>query len=116
MSPVTEGLRQTNRKLRALLDALAPPGSEPVPATPAQLADLFAEILQAGEWLRQRPVMPNDLRLNEEINQYRSNMERLQRVLPVLRAHLLAERAHLEEERRQIQATTAWVRTARKTT
>lgn len=116
MSANLEALQASNRRLHALLDALAPLNAEPVAATPEQLAELFNEILHVGDWLRHNPQDRADPKLRKELDKYRCNVERLQRALPGLQAHLLAERARLEAERSQLEAATAWARATRKTT
>lgn len=116
MSAIAEALRETNRRLRALLEAVAPGSEQAVPATAEQLSGFFTELLQAGELLRQMPARGNDPALEKELDAYQANVERLQSLLPAMQAHLLAQRAQLEAERRQLQAASAWAHTARKTT
>lgn len=116
MPAILEGLHETNRRLRALLDSVAPASTTLRPVTPDQLASFLNELLQAGELLRDGSPRGTDPQLAMELDEYRGNVERLQTLLPVLQAHLLAERAHLEAERRQLEAAQTWAHTARKTT
>jgi hypothetical protein len=115
VSSIAEGLQETNRRLAALLEAIAPGGVEPIAATPEQLAGFLSELLQAGEWLRHRPAPGTDPPLDEELAEYRRHMERLQGLLPALQSHLLAERARLEAERAQLEAAAAWASAGKKT-
>ena len=115
MSAITDGLRETNRRLRALLEAVAPGGTEPVATTSGQLARLLTELLQVGEWLRDRPAPGTDPQLDEELIEYRGHMERLQSLLPALQTGLLAERARLEAERKHLQSAAAWASAGKKT-
>lgn len=116
MSAIADGLRETNGRLRALLEAVAPGEAQPNAATPGQLAEILTALLQAGEWLRHRPAPGLDPQLDAELGEYRGHMERLQSLLPSLQSHLLAERAHLEAERTQLGAAASWAAAAKRTT
>lgn len=110
-----EALRNINRRLRTLLDTVAPENVEPVPATPEQLAGLLTELLQAGDLLRQPRVEAHTLEMDGEINSYRKNVERLRDIVPIMQTRLLAERARLEAERTHLESAAAWARANRKT-
>ncbi len=115
MSGVANGLHETNRKLRSLLESVAPDSTHLMTVTPEQLAAVLMELLQAGEWLRHSPTQA-DLEMESELRDYRKNVERLRAMLPTIQARLLTERARLEAERAHLEAAAAWARTSRKTT
>jgi hypothetical protein len=104
---LSRSLRQTNDRLRALLDSFA---SAPAPTwASAQITTLLAELRQAGDWLREGiPQAEFDIELNTEIECYRRNIERLRDILPLIHRQLLAERARLATERERIEAAAKW--------
>jgi hypothetical protein len=123
MSPVapgllTEHLRETNTRLCIWLKDLVP-DSDPEPiqahaATPRQMASLLAELMRAGQCLRELPSEP-DVALETEVNQYRKNVERLRDLMPAIHGALLRERARLEQERARVESAAEWVRRSRQT-
>jgi hypothetical protein len=129
-------LRETNSRLCVWLDDLAPnaisvsrassgsmpsaisnsqPTSMPA-ATPRQMAGLLAELMRAGQCLRELPSEhERDAALETEVNQYRKNVERLRDLMPSIHGALLRERARLEQERARVESAAEWVRRSRQT-
>jgi hypothetical protein len=86
------------------------------PATPRQMAGLLAELMRAGQCLRELPSEHHrDAALATEVNRYRRNVERLRDLLPSIHGALLRERARLEQERARVESATEWVRRSRQT-
>ena len=51
---------------------------------------------------------PADLELQKEISDYRSHVEKLQELLPLIHNRLLSEKARLESVRAHLAAAAAW--------
>jgi len=110
--PVQE-LEKTNGKLQLLLETLGP--AEAPPAINTQhVADVFAEVMRVGEWLRDGLARNAEGRMAEELGRYHRHLEQLRQLLPRIHGHLLTERARLEAERNHLEAAAAWARSARK--
>lgn len=111
-------LREVNRRLRVWLDRLAPcsaPADSAARApAPEQMSGLLSELLRAGECLRNRP-RETDPELEQEIAEYRRQVERLRDLLPFIRRVLLNERARLEQERERVNAAQHWASMSRQT-
>jgi len=111
-------LRETNSRLSQCLDSLIPSRMRPFapacPATPQQMAGLLSELLRAGDWLRALP-QEREPELEQELNQYRRNVERLRQVLPAIHSTLLEERSRLEQERARVESAAEWARRSRET-
>jgi hypothetical protein len=109
----SQNLHDTNRRLRGVLEELS--HSDPAPATIGPRMELIlTELLRVGGWLQSAAAGPADRELQEEINQYRQNLELLQTLLPEIQARLLTERARLESERSHLEAANAGVRASRR--
>jgi hypothetical protein len=113
-----EELRERNLRMGFLVDNLIPhqtgsclPGRA---ANPPQISDLLSELMGAGEWLRS---LPHDRspELEQELTEYRRNVQRLRALMPGIHAALLQERAQLEAERGRVEAATEWARRSRQT-
>ncbi|HEY3971868.1 MAG TPA: hypothetical protein VGM18_02625 [Candidatus Sulfotelmatobacter sp.] len=116
-TPVAQNIHETNARLRSLLDTLdtgAGPAQAPLPATPQQMAGLLSELMRVGEWLRILPE-DRDTDLEEELSEYRKNVECLRALLPSMHAALLRERARLEQERARVEGAAEWARRSRQT-
>jgi hypothetical protein len=110
-------LRETNRRLRVLLDSMIPYKAQPLIATPEQMAALLSELLRAGAGLRAEPLPArgSDPELDVEADQYRRHVERLRELLPSIHRQLLAERARLEAQRTRVRSAAQWARASRQT-
>lgn len=115
-------LRESSRRLRRWVEILvssSEPNSEsgssvsPVP-TPDQMSGVLSELLRAGEFLRSRPGESSP-DLEDELADYRQQLERLRDQLPLIHRALLNERARLEHERERVQAAAEWARASRRT-
>ena len=115
-SPV-QTLREANRRIPDWLDCVIARKEQAAVATPEQMAGLLSELLKVGEGLRAEPIPGHgvDPELDNELEEYRRNVERLQRMLPVIHSQLLVERARLEFQRARVQAAAEWARTSRRT-
>jgi len=115
-------LRDSSRRLRRWVELLASssePNSDsrssvsPVP-TPDQMSGVLSELLRAGEFLRSRPGESNP-DLEDELADYRQQLERLRDQLPLIHRALLNERACLEHECERVQAAAEWARASGRT-
>jgi hypothetical protein len=120
---LAQTLVETNTRLRFWLDSLtpgAPPSVTPLSdnparaATPQQMAGLLSELMRAGQWLRTLPT-ERDPALEQELGQYRKNVERLRSVLPSIHGALLRERGRLEQEHARVASAAEWARRSRQT-
>jgi hypothetical protein len=114
---LAQALHETNSRLRSSLDHLpdsASPAALPRPATPQQMAELLSELRIAGQWLRTVPAEKTP-RLEQELREYRKNVERLRELLPSIHGALLRERARLEQERARVRSAREWVDRSRQT-
>jgi hypothetical protein len=107
-----ETLRAINHKLAGLLLNLSSVGCDPV--TPDQVAELLSQVLQVGEWLPTATPEEHHC-LENELAEYRSNLERLRNLLPLLELRLQTERARLESQRAHLQAAMEWTTVSRET-
>ncbi len=110
-------LRDANRRIPDWLDCVIGRQEQAAVVTPDQMAGLLAELLKAGEGLRAEPIPEQgvDSELDDELQKYRRNVERLQRMLPAIHSQLLVERARLEFQRARVQAAAEWARASRRT-
>jgi len=86
----------------------------PADVVAASLTELMDELLHASDLLRGAETGP-DADLEQQINQYRGNIEQLQEMLPAIQGRLIAERARLENIRSHLAAAANWTQTSRKT-
>lgn len=111
-----ESLRLINGKLRAVLSGWESEPAESGAVTPQVFTGLLAELQRAAKLLRGIP--PNaapDPQLEEEIVDYRRNVQRLEKTLPAIQERLLTEKARLESARAHLAAAAAWVDARKKT-
>jgi hypothetical protein len=112
---VSEGLHSINEHLREVLARWMAEPSDPNAFQTEALAPLLARLTRASELLNGVVVRnPPDLQLEKEISDYRSNVEKLQELLPLIQSRLLAEKARLESARAHLQAATAWADSRKK--
>jgi hypothetical protein len=111
-------LHEINSRLRVLLNSLAPEPNHPITprhaATPQQMTGLLSELMRAGQWLRALPTDQGPA-LEQELGEYRKNVEHLHAVLPSIHNTLLRERARLEQERARVASAAAWAGASRQT-
>lgn len=111
-------LEETTARLRTWLDQFLPrTETNGLPARiirPDEILFLLSELMRAGEWLKGAP-QPRDPQAEQQISEYRTQIERLRRLLPNLQSSLLAERARLENERERVHAASRWTHTSRQT-
>jgi len=112
-----EELRETNGRMRVLLDTTLARQEQSAFTTPEQMAALLSELLRAGAVLRVAPLPAkgSDPELDAELHEYRLHVERLRELLPSIHHQLLAERARLEAERTRVRSTAEWARASRQT-
>src|SRR5207302_3734602 len=97
MSPSNQSLHDINERLRLLLDELAPESPKFVAVRSEHLARVLAELLLAGEFLRDGVAgAESDPELSGQIGECRKNVERLRSLLPTLHANVFDVRARLE--------------------
>jgi hypothetical protein len=115
---LSQSLHETTARLGLWLDSLVPhpaqPDAPPCAATPQQMAGLLSELMRAGQWLRALPA-EKDPELEQELSDYRKNVERLRGLMPFIHATLLQERARLEQERGRVASAAEWARRSRQT-
>jgi hypothetical protein len=111
---LVENLRGTNVRLGCLLDSLHADTAEKRSVTPQRMAGLLSELMRAGQWLRQMPSEKTS-QLEKELNEYRTQVERLRDILPSIHKALLRDRSRLEQERARVQSAAAWAHSSRQT-
>ena len=114
MIAASPDLHETNGKLRQFLEKLSTSSGAPA-CLSSDLAAILAQLLRAGEWLREAGPGGDNAALQKEIDEYRDNLERLRNLLPDVQAGLLAERARLESERAHLEAASGCARASRQT-
>jgi hypothetical protein len=115
-NPATATLRMVNRNLRAGLARLSSAPNTSVGLNPQDLSGLQAELLRAGECLRNIPCgASQDVELETAVSEYRSNVEHLAQTLPEVQGRLLTEKARLELTQMHVTATKAWAQASQKT-
>jgi hypothetical protein len=117
MTSLSAHLRDTNHRLRFWLNSLTPSPGQPAATTPEHMAALLSELLHAGAKLRREPPPAPGANpaLDQELEHYRCNVERLRELLPSIHSQLLAERARLEAQRARVQSAAEWARASRQT-
>jgi hypothetical protein len=113
----SQDLRETNQRLRHWLAGMIAESGQRRAATPEDICVLLSELSRAGAKLRAEPLPAKgaDRELDEELEQYRCNVELLRKLLPSIHGQLLAERARLEAQRARVQSAAEWARASRQT-
>jgi len=113
---IAHDLHESSNTIRRVLHELLPQASENTPhaATPQQMSDLLSQLMLAGQRLRALPAQ-RDGKLEQEISEYRQEVERLRSLLPSIQVSLLAERARLERERERLNGAAAWAQASLQT-
>jgi len=108
---------ETNKRLRFWLDRLTSVPHNPAaqrPVTPEEMAGLLSELTRAGARLRALPS-ERQATLEQELAEYREQVERLRAMMPLIHAALLQERARLEQERNRLASASQWAERSRQT-
>jgi hypothetical protein len=109
-------LEKITGRLRQLLDTIAPRSKADAASrvvTPEEMNDLLSWLMQAGQSLRS--LSGNHSLSEEQITQYRTEVQRLHALLPSIHAALLAERTRLEQERERVRTAGEWMQRSRET-
>lgn len=116
LSP-SQSLRDANRRLSFWLDSIGTNPGRPAPPTSENMAALLSELLRVGAGLRAQPLplKGSDPELDEELDTYRRNVERLREILPSIHTQLLVERARIEAQWARIHSAAQWARASRET-
>lgn len=111
-----QNLREANDRLHSWLGGTVA-SHGPAPITPELIAALLSELLRVGAGLRAQPLPPkgSDPELDDELDTYRRNVERLRELLPSIHTQLLVERARIEAQWSRIHSAAQWARTSRET-
>jgi hypothetical protein len=110
-----EVLRGVNQKLRVGLNRFRPEHASCLAIQPQELSELRQAIHHAAESMA---TLPTDLRnseLENEILQYKLNLEKLSLLLPSFQGRMLAERIRLETALKMVAGAAAWAQTSKKT-
>jgi hypothetical protein len=109
-------MRHSNRRLSFCLDSIAAKHGREV-VTPEQMGALLSELLATGAGLRAQPLPAagNDLELDNELAEYRRQVERLRQLLPSIHQALLIERDRIEAQQSRLLSATEWARASRQT-
>jgi hypothetical protein len=98
-------LREMNGKLESLLQQM----NEPALLTSSpELAELLQSVVDAGEWIKDTSIPPTDMDGESVMLAYRTLLERLRGVLPLMEVRLRIERARLESERSRLASVAQW--------
>lgn len=111
-----ELLRSANHELRGVLDRWQAEPGNPSDFSPQALAAVLAELQRATESLR--TISPGSALTSEwekEIAEYRSQVQRLEQILPTIEKRLLTEKVRLEAARAHVAAAMAWAEARKKT-
>jgi hypothetical protein len=116
MPPIAiDTFRLTNTHIRELLMRMHS-SEEAYLVKPHDLENLFAEMIQAMECVRQLPKhLAPGTELEKTVSEYRSSVEQLRQVLPAMHARLIQEKARLKAARAHLAGAAAWVHASRST-
>jgi hypothetical protein len=107
-----QSLRELNQKLEAFLVQMNQPA---LLVSSDALAELLKTVVDAGAWITDPLLPPTELDGEAMLHVYRSLLERLRGVLPLLEVRLRMERAQLESERSQLAGAAQWTAATRDT-
>jgi hypothetical protein len=105
-------LRQLNQRLERFVEQMQQ--AAPLSSSDA-LTELLIGVVEAGDWIKERPAAMTDGEADAVRRTYRMLLERLRGVLPALEVRLRIERAQLEAELSQVASASQWSTTARTT-
>ena len=104
---IAEGLRTTNSRLCAELVRLGMNTS--VAFAAVDLAGLLAEITRTADIIRGAPPdLIRDANVQQELREYRGNLEQLWKILPSVHVRLQVERDRLKTALEHVQTATTW--------
>ena len=110
-----ETLRQVNENLRSALTGLRPERRHCSSIRPQDFFGILQQILRVAECLRNPHSSRATAAFENELLDYRGNLEAFRRFLPDLQIRMLAERSRLESARSHVAAVAAWARVNKKT-
>jgi len=112
-----QDLLETNQRLCHWLDGMTAASGQRRVATPQDISELLSELSRVGARLRAEPLPTKgtDSELDQELEQYRRNVERVRELLPSIHGQLLAERARLGAQRARVPSAAEWARASRQT-
>jgi hypothetical protein len=115
LAVLIESLRAANHHIHASLERWQ---ASRLTATATRAQDLFAlrqEIVRTANYLCNIPrEWAQDNEVEQEISQYRANLEQLVRVLPAVQLRLQAHKGRLEAALHHLNAVNAWADASRK--
>ncbi len=111
-------LRQASHRMQRLLDRFsqyAPPLAQHLSVISfEQISTLISELQQSERVLRLR-LGCSDTVLDQEIAEYRNQVERLRDLLPVLSEMLRGEQVRLKQQSERMRAASDWIRSSNQT-
>jgi hypothetical protein len=112
--PLRSHLHCTNGRMGSWLDKVLP---QQASVSLEQMSAVLSDLMSTGACLRANPIPAKgtDPELDDELERYRQNVERLREILPSLHAQLLKERARIEAQRSRVHSTEEWARSLRQT-
>jgi hypothetical protein len=113
---VIEILDRTNYSLAAAIARFQPENTSALAIQAEELSVLRKEIRCTANCLRELPRnIHKGPMLEKRLADFRSHLEHLKQVLPVLHARLRAEQTRLAQTQKQMNAAAAWVQANRRT-
>ncbi len=100
-----ETLREVNVYLRRMLVRFHPERRHCFTIAPQDFVAILDQLLRSAS---SRNSLESTPEFEQELLDYRDNLEELRRLLPDLQGRLLAERARLESARSQLAAAVVW--------
>ncbi len=115
--PPLQSLRDANHRLHCWLGRMVDSPGQPSSIAPELITALLSELLRVGAGLRAQPLplKGNDPELDDELDTYRRNVERLRELLPSIHTQMLMERARIEAQWSRIHSAAQWARASRET-
>src|ERR1700722_11701272 len=110
-----ETLQQVNENLRSALTFLRPERRHCSSIKPQDFSGILQQILRAAECLRHPHHAKAAAAFQNEVIEYRGNLEALKRFLPDLQVRMLAEKSRLETARDHLAAAASWAQVSKKT-
>jgi hypothetical protein len=108
-------LRQVNASLRSALIRLHPQKAHCSTIRSEDFSDLLSEILRAAGCLGLGASVTSEGPMQQEMIEYRTNLEKLKLFLPELHGNLLAEKSRLETAQAHVATAAAWARASSRT-